>query len=264
MDPQVTCHGHVVCHGIRWVQSGASTHVFIQRQNPGSGAILNALALRWPFHQSFPPSSVLNIELGLRQLRTRRCRVFQSPASILNPIGAPLCIFVDGGLLHMHHALESLSRQTMVIGKSRGRTDRLHTWLRSFALVAQIATVQVPNFRLFRLLGVRKLDVLGLTGPVGVLRGVRKMGVMRMMRVMRMGLPDVFDGKTAFTRTEHGPWHWHGPRARCTSDLDFGHRRSRFRLERKRVPLLLPPVHAGISGVHSRLHVRVAHFGNGV
>ena len=56
-------------------------------------------------------------------------------------------------------------------------------------------------------------------GPVGVLRGVRKMGVMRMMRVMRMGLPDVFDGKTAFTRTEHGPWHWHGPRARCTSDL---------------------------------------------
>jgi hypothetical protein len=34
---------------------------------------------------------------------------------------------VDGGLLHMHHALESLSRQTMVIGKSRGGTDRLHT-----------------------------------------------------------------------------------------------------------------------------------------
>ena len=56
-------------------------------------------------------------------------------------------------------------------------------------------------------------------GPVGVLRGLRKMGVMRMMRVMRMGLPDVFDGKTALTRTEHGPWHWHGPRARCTSDL---------------------------------------------
>lgn len=27
----------------------------------------------------------------------------------------------------MHHALESLSRQTMVVGKSRGGTDRLHT-----------------------------------------------------------------------------------------------------------------------------------------
>lgn len=102
--------------------------------------------------------------------------------------------------------------------KSRWKSEIVFRFGRKPFFLEKWGVVRVFNHPKSRVKTVKIQEA----GPVGVLRG-RKMGVLRMMRVMRMGLPDVFDGKTALTRTEHGPWHWHGPRARCTSDLPWLH-----------------------------------------
>jgi len=56
--------------------------------------------------------------LGLRQMSAPiadKFRVFQSPASILNPIGAPLCIFLDAVPSQNPHKWKAQIKTTKLI-----------------------------------------------------------------------------------------------------------------------------------------------------